>query len=161
MEVLNDEIIEAINTQIGRELYNSNQYLIIASYFKDQALDNIAAAYQKEAEGEREHAQKFIDFLIDFRGRVNIPTLESPVNYFASAVDAARSALSLELKTTEEIYNLVSMAQSQDNHIFYNFLLWFVGEQQEEITTANNRIDILARNASTLELANIIFGEKV
>jgi ferritin len=159
MEVLSSEIIDAVNTQIGRELFNANQYLAIAAYFRDQALDNIAAAYQKEAEGEREHAQKFIDFLVDLRGKVNIPILDAPVNYFASSVDAARAALALELQTTEYIYNLVSLAQSQDNHIFYNFLLWFVGEQQEEISTANDRIDILSRNSSTLELANIIFGE--
>jgi ferritin len=159
MEVLSSEIVDAVNAQIGRELFNANQYLAIAAYFRDQALDNIAAAYQKEAEGEREHAQKFIDFLVDLRGKVNIPVLDAPVNYFASAVDAARAALALELQTTEYIYNLVSLAQSQDNHIFYNFLLWFVGEQQEEISTANDRIDILSRNSSTLELANIIFGE--
>lgn len=159
MEVLSSEIIDAVNAQIGRELFNANQYLTIASYFRDQALDNIAAAYQKESDGEREHAQKFIDFLVDFRGKINIPSLDPPVNYFASAVDAARAALSLELQTTEYIYSLVNLAQSQENHIFYNFMLWFIGEQQEEIATANDRIDILSRNSSSLELANIIFGE--
>lgn len=93
------------------------------------------------------------------RGTLNISEIASPVNEFSSVVDAARVALSLELETTQYIYNMVDVAQRMNNHIFYNFLLWFINEQQEEIATANDRLDIISRNTNTLELADLKFSE--
>ena len=159
MEVLSTQIVDAINQQIGRELFNANQYLAIAAYFRDQALFNIADEYQKEANGEREHAQKFIDFVVDHRGKLNIPQLNQPVNEFSSALDAARAALSLELSTTQHIYDLTNLAQSLGNLIVYNFMLWYVAEQQEEIATANDRISIINRSMNNLQIADDAFED--
>lgn len=159
MQVLTENIVNEINQQIGRELFNSNQYLAIASYFRDKALFNIADEYQKEAEGEREHAQKFINFLTDHRGKLSIPSLNQPINEFASGLDAARSALVLELSTTQYIYDLANLAQASGNLIVYNFMLWFISEQQEEIATANDRISIIERCASNLQIADDYFKD--
>lgn len=160
MEVLSQTIVDAMNAQIGRELFNANQYLAIAAYFRDQALFNIAAEYQKEADGERAHAQKFIDFITDHRGKLNIPTLNQPINEFSSALDAARTALSLELSTTQHIYDLTNLAQGLGNLIVYNFMLWYIAEQQEEIATANDRISIIQRCINNLQIADDAFGEE-
>jgi len=159
INVLSKNLLNALNAQIGHELHNSEQYRAIAAYFRDQALFNFEKAFLGEAQGEREHAQKFIDFITDFRGNVVIPDVNPPINTFSSALSAVTSALALELKTTEEIYNLFEIAQGEKNHIAYNFLLWFVNEQQEEITTANDRISIVNRNINNLQLADLSLGD--
>lgn len=160
MNILTQQMVDKINAQIGNELHNANQYLAIAAYFNDLALFNIGKEYQKQAEDERSHAQKFIDYLVDLRGKLNIPLVTQPINEFSSALDAVRAALSLELKTTQEIYDLVDLAKSQNDHISFNFLQWYINEQQEEIATANDRLSIISAVGADLVKADIYFAEK-
>jgi ferritin len=158
MEVLSPRILQGFNTQVGNELRNANIYLMIAAYFKDKALFNIAKIYQDQVEEERKHAQKFIDFIIDHRGELYIPAIDI-IDIKLSALEAVKLALAAEVKTTNQIYNLVEIAQYEKNHIVYNFLLYFISEQEEELKSANDRLSIIERNKDNLELANMVFKD--
>ncbi|WP_435009250.1 ferritin [Tundrisphaera lichenicola] len=136
---------EAINRQIGNELENSHQYVAIASYFEGEGLFGLAKIYFKQAEEEREHAMKFVKFVLDTGGKVVIPAVSEPRNQFASAEDAARLALESETRTTRQIYDLVELAAEEKNHITSNFLQWYVGEQLEEMSSAETRLSIIRR----------------
>jgi bacterioferritin B len=135
----------AINAQIGHELENSNRYVAIASYFESECLFGLAKIYFKQAEEEREHAMKFVKFLLEVGGDVAIPAIPSPPNDFASAEAAAQSALDSEVRTTEQIYSLVELAGAEKNYIAVNFLQWFVSEQREEISSAQTRLSVIKR----------------
>src|SRR3954469_3101458 len=107
--LLSEKIIHAFNEQVGHELGNSNQYLSIANYFESEALFGLAKIYYTQAEEEREHAMKFIKFLLDAGGKVAIPAIPAPQSEFESAVEAAQLALDSELNTTRQIYDLVRL----------------------------------------------------
>src|SRR5580704_10489648 len=114
----------AINAQIGHELENSNRYVAIGSYFEGENLFGLAKIYFKQAEEEREHAMKFVKFLLEVGGKVVIPQVPAPPHEFATAEEAAQSALDSEVRTTEEIYGLVELATAEKNYIATNFLQW-------------------------------------
>jgi bacterioferritin B len=135
----------AINAQIGHELENSNRYVAIASYFESECLFGLAKIYFKQADEEREHAMKFVKFLLEVGGDVAIPAIPSPPNRFSSAEAAAQSALDSEVRTTEQIYSLVELAGTEKNFIAVNFLQWFLNEQREEISSAQTRLSVIKR----------------
>lgn len=135
----------AINTQIGNELGNSNQYVAIAAYFEGECLFGLAKIYFKQAEEEREHAMKFVQFVLAADGRLAIPAVPAPRNDFKSAEDAAQLALDSELTTTRQIYDLVELASAEKSYVTTNFLQWFVSEQLEEVSSAETRLKVIRR----------------
>ena len=139
--LISEGLNAAINDQIREELGNSNQYVAIAAYFEGECLFLLAKIFYKQAEEEREHAMKFVKFVLDAGGKVAIPAVPAPRNEFASAEDAARLAYDAEVRTTEQIYALVERASAEKNYIAMNFLQWFVSEQLEEVSSAEARLE--------------------
>ena len=109
--LISEKINLAFNEQIGHELGNSNQYLAIATYFEGESLFGLAKIYSTQADEEREHAMKFVKFLLDAGARWSSRPIPAPRNEFESAVDAAQLALDSELGTTRQIYDLVALAR--------------------------------------------------
>jgi ferritin len=143
--LISEKINSAINAQVGFELGNSNQYLSIAAYFESESLFGLAKLFFKQADEEREHALKFIKFVLESGGTLNIPSIAAPRNEFSSAEEAARFALDSEVRTTQQVYDLVELASREKNYIALNFLQWFVNEQLEEVSTAQARLAIIKR----------------
>jgi ferritin len=143
--MLSDKIQAAFNAQVGHEFANSIQYIAIANYFEGESLKGLAKIFYKQAQEEHEHAMKFTQFLIDTNGAVKIPALPAPQNNFASAEAAAQLALDAEIRTTNQINDLLSLALEEKNYAAQNFLQWFVEEQVEEIATAATNLDIIKK----------------
>jgi len=144
--LISEKINAAINAQIGFELGNSNQYLSIASYFEGESLFGLAKLFFKQADEEREHAMKLLKFVLEAGGKVNIPTVPAPRSEFSSAEDAAQFALDSEVRTTQQVYELVELATREKNYITLNFLQWFVNEQLEEVSSAQTRLAVIKRS---------------
>jgi ferritin len=128
-EVLN----AAMNTQIGNELGNSNQYIAIASYFESEGLSLLAKIYFNQATEERDHAMRFVKFVLDAGGKVVVPAINE-------------LAFDSEARTTQQIYHLVDLAVAEKNHIASNFLQWFVSEQLEEMASSEKRLTVIKRS---------------
>jgi ferritin len=143
--LISEGLNAAINAQIGEELANSNQYVAIAAYFEGECLFLLAKTFYKQAVEEREHAMKFVQFVLDAGGKVVIPAVPAPRSDFASAEDAARLAYDAEVRTTRQIDALMEQAAAEKNYIAMNFLQWFVNEQLEEVSSAEARLKVIRR----------------
>lgn len=141
--LISPDLNRAFNEQIGRELHASHQYIAIASYFDGRALKKLAQLFFKQAEEEREHAMKFVHYLNEVGGKVEIPAIESAVSDFRNAEEAVRLALEWELEVTRHINNLMTMAIEQKDYAAREFLDWFVNEQVEEVSTMNDLYQIV------------------
>lgn len=144
--LISETLNAAMNRQIGHELGNSNQYIAIASYFEGEGLSLLAKLFYTQANEERDHAMRFVKFVLDVGGKVVVPAIPEPRNRFESAVDAAQLAYDSEDRTTRQIYDLVDLAAEQRNHIATNFLQWFVSEQLEEMASADKRLTVIKRS---------------
>lgn len=140
-----DKLVDAMNAQIGHEMHASLQYISIASYFDAEDLAQLAAFFYRQAEEERDHAMKFVKFLIDVEADVRIPAISSPKGEFESAEQAVELSLEWEKTVTQQIYDLVEIAEDDGNYIAQRFLDWFVDEQLEEVTTMNSLLSVVRR----------------
>ncbi len=139
------DIVDAFNTQVGNELGASHQYIQIASYFDSEDLQELAGFFFRQSNEERQHAMKFVHFILEVDGRVKVPQIAEPRSDFASAADAVQAALDWEEEVTRQIYGLVDLCQKERNHIALRYLDWFVTEQLEEVTTMSSLLGIVKR----------------
>src|SRR5688500_15032910 len=72
-KLASERVVAAFNEQVGNELGASNQYVAIAAYFAQQSLPELAKFFYLQANEEREHAMKFVRFLVDVDGKIEIP----------------------------------------------------------------------------------------
>ena len=72
-----------------------------------------------------------------------IPGIPDLRNNFEGAADAVQFALDQEMRVTDEINNLVSLAVAENDHTSNNFLQWFVTEQVEEIDTMSTLLQTI------------------
>ncbi len=67
-----------ITEQVGNELAASHQYLLIATYFDGEGLPSLAQHFYKQSLEERDHALRFIKYLVDADAPVRIPAIPAP-----------------------------------------------------------------------------------
>jgi ferritin len=135
----------AINEQIGREFAASLEYVSIASYFASEGLDVLAKRFYRQAEEERDHAMRFVNYIVDAGGKVAIPATPAPKSMFASAEEAVKNSLEWEVTVTKHIHALVDLAIRETDHTTQNFLQWFVTEQLEEVSSMERLLSIIRR----------------
>jgi bacterioferritin B len=143
--LISQELNAALNEQIGHEFGASLQYVAIAAYFDSDNLPIFAKHFYTQATEERDHAMRFVKFIADSGGRLEIPPIPAPQCNFSSAEEALRLSLNWELKVTEQINELMDMAISQKNHITKHFLDWFVNEQLEEVSSMETLLGMVRR----------------
>ena len=141
--LISSELNKSINDQVGRELEASHQYMSIAAYFEARHLKKFAELFRKQASEEREHAEKFIQFILDAGGAVAIPAIPAPKSEFTSAEEAVNLALNWEKDVTKKIYAIVDQAIAEKNHIAREFLGWFVTEQLEEVSSMEQLLGVV------------------
>lgn len=148
--LISKELETAINAQIGNELGASHQYLSIASYFEGRSLTEFGKFFFAQSQEERDHALKFLKFLLEVGAEVKIPAIAAPKPTFASAEEAVQAALTWETEVTRQIYGLVEIALKDKDYISQNFLDWFVKEQLEEISSMETLLALVKMAGSNL-----------
>ncbi len=142
---VNDQVRDAMNAQVRRELQAAYLYLSLSNWFEEEGLSGFAAWMRAQSEEEREHAFRLIDHLHERGARVDLSALEAPTAEFGSATDAVRAALEHERKVTGHIHDLYELAREVDDHPAAVMLEWFVEEQVEEEDTFETLIGKLER----------------
>ena len=93
---VSDEVRDALNAQVRRELQAAYLYLSMANWFEEESLPGFASWMRAQSEEEREHAFRIVDHLHDRGARVELGALEAPTGDFGSPLDAIRAALEHE-----------------------------------------------------------------
>ncbi len=129
---MNSKIQQAFNDHVNAELFASYLYLSMANCFTAENLDGMAAWMLAQSDEERGHAAKFMDFINQRSGRVELQQIDRPPHAWATPLDAFQQAYDHECEVSRRIDSLVDLAITEHDHAAVNFLQWFVSEQVEE-----------------------------
>ena len=105
--LISEKTVAALNTQIGNEFGAFIQYVQIASHFGNENLPELSKHFYRQADEERTHALKFVNYLVDAGGRVAIPAIPAPKHKFANAEEAVKLSLDWEITVTKQINGLM------------------------------------------------------
>jgi len=143
--LISEKMNAALNAQVGHEFGASLQYVQIAAYFEGEGLPMLARHFYRQAEEEREHAMRFVKFLVDADGELELPAVPAPRSRFKSAEEAVQLSLNWENEVTRQINGIMDLAIKQNNHIARNFLEWFMSEQLEEVSSMDTLLRMVRR----------------
>lgn len=138
--MLNEKVAELLNTQINKEFYSAYLYLYFANFYVEQGLSGFANWYQVQAQEERDHASLFIQYMQNNDAPVTFKAIEKPAVSLEENMDALKEGLAHEQYVTSLIHNIYDAAYSVKDFRTMQFLDWFVKEQGEEETNANDLI---------------------
>jgi ferritin len=141
--IISKKMNAALNQQVGNEFGASLQYVSIAAYFSGEGLTELANHFYQQASEEREHAMRFVKYIVDAGGHLSIPAVSAPKSSFKGVAEAVKLSLDWERTVTKQINDLVNLAGRENDHISENFLTWFVNEQLEELTTMDNLLKVV------------------
>ncbi len=150
--LISDKMNQAMNDQIGSELGASNQYLQLASYFATEDLPVLAAFFFRQSDEEREHAMKFVHYVLDTGGKVKVPALGATPQDVDSAEKAVQMALDWEVTVTEQISALQALATGEGDYAARGFLGWFSTEQIEEVSSMSQLLHTVQRAGENMLL---------
>ena len=149
MSLISDALNKQMNEQIGHEFGASLQYVNIAAYFDDVGLPVLTQHFFKQADEEREHAMKFVRYILDAGGKLAIPAVPAPRSEFASAEEAVGLALEWEYTVTKQINALLDRATSERDYVAHDFLEWFAREQLEEVSSMDTLLKMIRRSGES------------
>jgi ferritin len=143
--LISEKVAEKINQQVGNEFAASIQYYALASYFDSMALPVLKGYFMKQAEEEKIHALKFVEYLNDAGAGVKIPSIPQPQCTLSSVQAAIELSLMQEIAVTNQIKAIYEVASQEKDYLTEQFLQWFLEEQLEEVSSMEDLLIIVKR----------------
>ena len=138
--MMNAKVHELLNQQINKEFYSAYLYLAFSNYFEDAGLDGFANWYKIQAQEERDHAMLFYQYLQNENQKVTLEAIAKPNKTITCHMDVLKAGLEHEEYVTSLINDIYAAAYEVKDFRTMQFLDWFVKEQGEEETNANDLI---------------------
>ena len=138
--MMNEKVHALLNDQINKEFFSAYIYLDFSNYFSSLGLDGFANWYKIQASEERDHAMLFYQYLQNENKAVTLEAIGKPDKALASPLAVLKAGLEHEEYVTSLINNIYSEALAAKDYRTVQFLDWFIKEQGEEETNANDLI---------------------
>ncbi len=161
---MDKKVHELLNQQINKEFYSAYLYLDFSNYFKAAGLDGFANWYYIQAQEERDHAMLFYTYLQNENMPITLEAIAKPDKTFNAHIDVLKAGLEHEKYVTSLINDIYSAAYDVRDFRTMQFLDWFVKEQGEEETNANDlisKMELFGIDPKGLYMLNQELGARV
>jgi len=135
--VISKKLVDAINAQIQAEFYSAYLYLSMSADCEGKNLKGFAAWLKVQYQEETGHAMKFMAYLQERGGAVELRTIDAPPACFKSPLEIFEQVLAHEKHVTALINSLHEQAADAKDYAMQIFLQWFISEQVEEEASAS------------------------
>lgn len=140
---LSKNMCEILNRQMTKEAHASQIYLSYASWADNEGYQGIANFLFRHAQEERNHMMKFLEYILERGAKPLIEAIPAPPADPVSVYDCFEKAFKHEVDNTTAIYKCIDVSHNEKDWITWNFLQWFIKEQNEEETLIMNMLDKL------------------
>ncbi|MCO6438663.1 MAG: ferritin [Phycisphaerae bacterium] len=132
-----------LNRQVSMEFAASHKYLAMACAFDAMGFKILSKRFRLQADEERDHAMKILDYVLEVNGRADLEQVPKPSGKYESVEQIVKTALESELEVTRSINEIVAQAESEKDFATRSFLHWFVDEQVEEVASMTELLDLV------------------
>ena len=147
---MNDNLQEALNDQINKELQASMEYYNLSFYFANEntAIESLSKYFKKMSDEEKEHADMLCDYITQRGGTVVLKNINAPSMVLDSdndILDSFQKSLELEKNIDVSLKNLYSESEKYKDINLCNYLEKFLEEQIVSINHINKKISQIKR----------------
>ena len=154
---ISKKLNDALNNQLGHEFIAEHIYMSMAVYFNSLEMKNLSGEFFRQAAEEREHALKFMHYMMEVGADIQIPAISKPESKFNSVVEVFEKSLAWEQVVTARINEMMDIAKADSDYAAQGMLQWFVNEQVEEEATMTRFVTL----AKALQEKNIYLLENL
>jgi len=141
--MISKKLEKIINIQIDKEFYSSNLYLSMAIWAETSGYNGSAKWFYAQADEERMHMLKFIEYLNDRGGKAIVPAIKQPPHKFKDLKTVFNQVLEHEMFISQSINEIVALTIEEKDYSTHSWIQFFVTEQIEEEKSVNEIIDRL------------------
>jgi ferritin len=141
--MISNKMEKALNEQVNAELFSAYLYLSMEAYFKSLNLNGFANWMMVQTQEEVSHAMKIYEFIDERGGRIILKAIDGPETEWNSPLAVFNAVYEHEQKVTGLINDIVNLAIEEKDHATNTFLQWFVNEQVEEESSADDIVQQL------------------
>ncbi len=142
---MSTQFADLLRSQVRNEFTASQQYIAIAVWFDGQDLPRLAARFYAQGVEERNHAMMMVRYILDREWEVAVPGVDAVRNDFSAPADPIALALAQERTVTEQCEALFRAARADGDVLSEQFMLWFLKEQVEEVSSMSTLLTITER----------------
>lgn len=138
--MINEKVLDVLNSQINKEFYSAYLYLAISAYFDEIGLYGFSNWTKVQAREEVDHGMILFEYIVDRNGQVKLDKIDSPENDFQNPIQVFEKILNHEKYVTESINCVAAMSDDECDLATREFIDWYISEQVEEEANARNVI---------------------
>jgi ferritin len=153
--MLTDRMLEELNGQLNAEMYSAYLYLSMSAYYESVGMPGFASWMRVQRLEELVHALKFFDYIVEAGGRVVLRSIDTPPAEWEGVPGPFEAACAHERKVTGLIDGLVDIAREEKDEETFEFLQWYVKEQEEEEASASRIVEKIKAAGASEELEKL------
>jgi ferritin len=135
------KVLTELNRQLNHEFSAAHAYLAMSTWCAARNLKGFAGFFSKQAEEEREHAEKMIEHVLDRGLAPQLAAILAPKQEFDSLLKVAEQAQKMEQVNTQGINAVYEAAVAAKDYPAQVLMHWFINEQVEEEAWAAEMVD--------------------
>ena len=132
---------EALNRHVQHETFSSYLYVAMSAWCEAKAWKGFARWLRAQADEERQHAAKSLDYLLARGGEARLGAIEAPPFTWPGINAVFEAVLVHERNVTAFVNDLHAVAVQEKDTAAQVFLQWFVAEQVEEEARVTEIVD--------------------
>ena len=138
--MINEKVLDVLNSQINKEFYSAYLYLAMSAHFDKIGLYGFSNWTKVQAKEEVDHGMILFDYIVDRDGKVKLEQIDVPECDFGTPIQVFEKILEHEKYVTESINCVASMSDDECDLATRQFIDWYISEQVEEEANARNVI---------------------
>lgn len=143
MDMLSQRLQDALNAQINAEFWSAYLYLSMSMDCAAKGLKGTSHWFSVQFREEQDHARILIDYMLSRGGVVKLAPIAEVRTSWNSPLEAFEETLAHERRVTAMFDELCRLAAEEHDYATANRLVWFVDEQIEEESEAQEKLDAL------------------
>ena len=141
--MISETLQAAVNEQISHEQYSAQLYLAMSAHCETLGFRGFAHWLRVQSGEETAHAVKFIDFVLDRKGQLELQPIAAPPKEFGGVIQVFEQTLAHEMAITQKINALFELSRAEKDYASEIKLQWYVSEQVEEEVNVGQVVDHL------------------
>ena len=161
--MLNKKIVSLMNEQITKEFHSAYLYLDFANFYESKGLLGFANWFKIQGKEELDHGLLFYQYLQNNGEKVKFDKIEAPDVEVETFMDPLEESLKQEQFVTDCINMIYREAEVLKDYRSMELLDWFIKEQGEEETSAQeliSKMELFGEDSSGLYLLDKECGKR-
>ncbi|MFP3089696.1 ferritin [Treponema sp. TIM-1] len=138
--MIKDSLAKALSDQFNAEYYSAYLYLSMSAYADRLGYKGIANWFAVQAKEELAHGTHIYRYLLERGVAPSFQDVKAPQAAYESLQAVFEKVLAHERQVTGMINRIASLALDEKDHAAYDFIRWYVDEQVEEESEAEDLV---------------------